>query len=624
MILIQKFAASLFVILLSLCGCSLLSLSSAAAAKNGDIIRLENPEKRYQEAKFYYNELQNSTPGQTTRRQWQHGARNFRTIYFSHPKSKLAAPCLYMLARLNRDMYNNFQQPEDLEQSIRYYKDIPRLFPGSSLADDAYYALSDIALGQQHSPHSSAAYLRQIVERYPNGDMRQRAEKKLKILSKEHNIALPEIMMTPSSQGTRLNYILPLRYWSSEDYARIIIFASNPVNYRETRLPRANGEPDRLVVEFRNSYIEPKNRKTVPIENGLLTQVYSGQYSEDSVRIILDMTTIASYRIFNLPDPFRIIIDVRGKTDSQDLAESKKGKLTAIANPEIRLKDEQAIPLKIDNRKHKNLLIKTTNSEQKSVVLTPARKKILYRHIGNSKKSGQHDSLSLARQLGLGVRTIVIDPGHGGKDPGATGHGIKEKDVVLKLAKQLAPILKKELDCEVILTREEDVYIPLEERTAIANTKGADLFLSLHVNAHPAENIRGMETYYLNLATNAEAMRVAAMENATSTHQMSDLQNILADILKNSKINESAKLAENVQQAIVKTGENESKYTRIKNLGVKQAPFYVLIGAEMPAILIEAAFISNKDDAQNLREQDFLQKLAKQIATGVKAYTSEL
>ncbi len=131
-----------------------------------------------------------------------------------------------------------------------------------------------------------------------------------------------------------------------------------------------------------------------------------------------------------------------------------------------------------------------------------------------------------------------------------------------------------------------------------------------------------METYYLNLSTNAEAMRVAAMENATSTHQMSDLQNILADIMKNSKINESAKLAGKVQQAIVKTGDGE--YPGIKNLGVKQAPFYVLIGAEMPAILIEAAFITNKDDARNLQNKDFLQKLARQIATGVKAYIEGL
>ena len=229
--------------------------------------------------------------------------------------------------------------------------------------------------------------------------------------------------------------------------------------------------------------------------------------------------------------------------------------------------------------------------------------------------------LSLAQQLGLGVKKIIIDPGHGGKDPGAMAFGMKEKNIVLDIAKKLAPLLKKELRCEVLLTRNQDVFIPLEERTAIANTQNADLFISLHINAHPSAKVRGLETYYLNLTTNAEAMRVAARENATSTHQMSDLQDILSDIMKNSKINESSRLAEQVHNSILSEAQNNG-YADIKNLGVKQAPFYVLIGAEMPAILIEIAFISNEQDARNLQDPGFVTMLTQEIADGIRTYVN--
>jgi len=229
------------------------------------------------------------------------------------------------------------------------------------------------------------------------------------------------------------------------------------------------------------------------------------------------------------------------------------------------------------------------------------------------------ETLSLAQQLGLGVRKIVIDPGHGGKDPGASAFGLKEKDIVLSIAKKLAPILAAQTNAEVILTRDTDRFIPLEERTAIANTNEADLFISLHINAHPSPKVHGLETYYLNLSTNAEAMRVAAFENATSTHQMSDLQDILSDIMKNSKINESSRLAGFVHNSL-SDGIEEVQQEKFKNLGVKQAPFYVLIGAEMPAILIEIAFITNPMDSGNLKSDEFLESIASDIVEGVQSY----
>ena len=225
--------------------------------------------------------------------------------------------------------------------------------------------------------------------------------------------------------------------------------------------------------------------------------------------------------------------------------------------------------------------------------------------------------LTLSQQLGLGVRRIVIDPGHGGDDPGAMSFGLKEKDIVLNVAKRMARILTNK-NYEVILTRDDDTFLPLEERTAIANSKNADLFLSVHVNAHPQKSVKGVETFFLNLATNREAMRVAARENATSTHNISELQGILVELMQNAKINESSKLAQFVQTSLI-TGLNDKNYST-KNLGVKQAPFYVLIGAEMPAILAEISFITNPVEAALLQDDNYLQAIAEQIAAGVISY----
>jgi N-acetylmuramoyl-L-alanine amidase len=232
---------------------------------------------------------------------------------------------------------------------------------------------------------------------------------------------------------------------------------------------------------------------------------------------------------------------------------------------------------------------------------------------------------ALAKQLALGVRRIVIDPGHGGKDYGAPGYlrGVHEKKVVLAIAMRLAEKIKKELGAEVILTRSSDRFMTLEERTAFANTKNADLFISIHTNSHKDRRAYGIETYFLNLATDDEAIRVAAMENATSTKNISDLQSILNDLMQNAKINESSRLAVHVQSSMVSHLKSK-RWTRIKNKGVKQAPFYVLLGAQMPSILIETSFISNPRECKRLTDTTYQNRLSEAIVLGIKKYIKEI
>ncbi len=231
-------------------------------------------------------------------------------------------------------------------------------------------------------------------------------------------------------------------------------------------------------------------------------------------------------------------------------------------------------------------------------------------------------AVSLSAQAGLKVRRVVIDPGHGGDDPGAIGPtGVKEKDVTLKIAKKVAEKLRKDLKMEVILTRDKDVFIPLEERTAIANAAHADLFISIHCNSNPNRRIHGVETYYLNITDDNYAIRLAARENKTSARSISDLQFILADLAMKSNVDDSVRLSKMVQANVV--GELRDNYQEVKDLGVKHALFYVLIGAKMPAILLESSFVSNKTEEARLNNPKYQDRVADGLVQGVRDFVEE-
>jgi N-acetylmuramoyl-L-alanine amidase len=291
--------------------------------------------------------------------------------------------------------------------------------------------------------------------------------------------------------------------------------------------------------------------------------------------VVLDIESIEDYKVFHLHDPFRIVMDVRR-------SENGGGKDTS----------------------------KVTRKER------TVRKGVI-------RTKGPDSTVSLARQLGLNVKTIVIDPGHGGKDPGCHTRGnVSEKNIVLSVARILAKKLEEKIGCKVFLTRDRDTFLPLERRTAIANMKKADLFISLHTNAHKNKKIRGLETYFLNMATDERAVMVAARENATSEKNISDLQAILNDLMLNTKIHESSRLAYAVQKGMMSKLSRTNR--QVRNLGVKQAPFYVLIGAQMPAILVETGFLTNYAERKRLLNKEYQKKVAEGICNGIDAYIKSI
>jgi N-acetylmuramoyl-L-alanine amidase len=230
---------------------------------------------------------------------------------------------------------------------------------------------------------------------------------------------------------------------------------------------------------------------------------------------------------------------------------------------------------------------------------------------------------SLVRTLGLKIGRIVIDAGHGGHDSGTVGPGgIEEKQVVLDVALRLGKLLKQRLGADVIFTRDNDTFIPLETRTAIANKAQADLFLSIHANSSPDSSARGVETYYLNFTTSPDALEVAARENAVSNESIHELSGLVKKITLKDKIDESREFAADVQKSLY--GDLEDGNPGLRDRGVKKAPFVVLIGANMPSILAEISFLTNSDDARELRQPAYRQRIAESLYRGVSRYISGL
>ncbi len=574
------------------------------------------PLVRYNLAKQFFQALK-QTPSQNQKRnKWLQGVRKFRRIYMANRTSDLAPSCLLMMGRMYNHMFIQFGRPLDLNESQDYFNKVVSLFPHNRLADDALFDLAQITIKTKRNPVKAAAYYKKIIQLYPDGDKKKAAFLQLKKLAKQEDLSLPTDLSQSTQKKADLVDILPVQYWSSKDYTRIVIRASGQLQYTSRLLEKYNNKPRQLFINLKKSKLPSQYNSPIPLKDGLLKQIRIEPYGRETVRIVLDIESVADYKMFSLKDPFRLIIDIRGSQEQGETTPVNLEKKPHILTPVKHTQPPpKAPPVPGPVMKHIDNSYYVTLEDRKKY--KPANEESRYR----SSTKTNRIRLSLAQQLGLGVRRIVIDPGHGGKDPGAMAFSLKEKDITLAVAQKTAALLRDQYGLEVLLTRNTDRYLSLEERTAIANTKNADLFVSIHVNANKKKSAKGVETFFLNLSTNNEAMLVAARENATSTHNISELQDILADLMQNEKISESSHLAKFVQTSLF-SGLTKKNY-KTRNLGVKQAPFYVLIGAEMPAVLAEISFITNPEEAKLLKNMTYLHCIAQQIAAGIDSYVSD-
>jgi N-acetylmuramoyl-L-alanine amidase len=330
-------------------------------------------------------------------------------------------------------------------------------------------------------------------------------------------------------------------------------------------------------------------------------------------RVVLELTGAPRFSSFPLYGPFRLVIDVEAEAPPAGVQSSTSvAALPAAANaapvvpPAPRTQSPPQDPPAVE---------KPAASSTSTAAAAPPPPP----SPASSTRSGDY---SLARQLGLRVARVVIDPGHGGHDPGAQANGVTEAELVLDVALRLEKLLSQVPGLEVVLTRRTNEFVPLEERTAIANRENADLFLSIHANAHKQAGVRGIETYFLNFASNPEAEAVAARENATSLQTMGTLPAIVKAIALNNKLAESKEFATLLQSQLVKRMRTQSAAT--KDHGVKQAPFVVLIGAQMPSVLTEIAFVTNRPEAGLLKQNPYRQHIAQALKDAVVRYQDSL
>jgi N-acetylmuramoyl-L-alanine amidase len=400
-------------------------------------------------------------------------------------------------------------------------------------------------------------------------------------------------------------------------------------------------DPDRLWLDLARTRLHPNlSDRAFPVGDGLLKQVRIGQNRDDVVRVVLDFKDVKDYSFFYLQNPTRLVVDVRATprplVASGSPAPRSLAPAPSPAPPEAgaeRMPARRVAPVEgpavASGRRPPawDVVIDPSAANPRPTAPPPpppaARTTRAEPVAPLPPQANRAGSYSLARQLGLGARRIVIDAGHGGHDPGTIGPGgVQEKDVVLDVALRVERLVRKELGAEVVMTRASDVFIPLEERTAIANSKGADLFLSIHANSSRNPRAKGIETYFLSFAADSHAEAVAARENAISAATLKDLQTLVRAITLNSKVDESRDFAASVQEAMV---ENMRPHDpEVQDRGVHTAPFYVLIGANMPSILAEIAFLSHPDDEKRLKKADYRERIASSLLEGVRSYLDAL
>lgn len=353
-----------------------------------------------------------------------------------------------------------------------------------------------------------------------------------------------------------LGDVVEVRHWSYPNYTRVVVELSRPVRTAVRELPadRGNGRPARLYLDLAGVWVGRRYADGLPVGDGLLQGVRLGQNTLRSARLVLDLERYDRHRLIELSHPDRVVIDVYG-----------------------RRRDESR---------------DRTRPESESVGRLP---------------------LDLRP-----IQTIVIDAGHGGRDPGAIGvGGLREKDVTLRLARSVGEKLAAR-GFTIVYTRRDDRTIGLEERTAIAESVGGDLFLSLHANAAPRRSVAGIETYYLDANHERHSLGVAARENGILPRQVDALQRTVAKLRVSEVSVHSRRVANTVHQQVV--AGLGGRYREVNDLGVKKGPFYVLFLSNMPAILVEAGFLTNRDEARRLRDVDYLDALAQQITIGLTTY----
>ena len=630
----------------------------------------------------------------------------FRSVYHNTPRDPKAPDSIYAVAQLLAEQGRIFGDARSSQAAVGQYQFLRQQYPATSLRISALLAEGQIEQNDLHDATAAQAKFNDLLRTYPRSAQADDARSALASMgvpapatAQNAREAAPSYQAPPEAASRpeeasaavaperhaaysgALAQVTSIRHWSTPGYTRVVVQLGADVPYTSGRV----SNPDRIYFDLHAAHLahDLVGKSFDVTDNGYLKRIRVAQFSNNVTRVVLDVSEIADYSAFVLPDPYRLIIDIRSRSHADAKASLADGSATGqlpaeatafppqstVVSPSV-LPSSPSIPPSIPPSVSPSLPAIspaispskttaatvpvavgtmqntgyarppdtpiTTNDDPPTAppppVAAPAKK-------AKSNKTKSEDAVddaspahaadisggerSLVRALGLKIGRIVIDAGHGGHDSGTIGPGgIEEKDVVLDVALRLGNLLRERLGAEVIYTRDDDTFIPLEQRTAIANQAKADLFISVHANSSSEPNVRGVEVYYLNFTSQPDALEVAARENAVANGSIYELSDLVKKITLKDKLDESREFAADVDGSLFQGLQKGN--SGMKDRGVKKAPFMVLIGANMPSILCEIGFITNPKDATLMRDPTYDQRIADALYRGMSKYIGGL
>jgi len=620
--------------------------------------------------------LNAKSPNKRTLADYKQVVSTFRRVYLITPHAPEVPDAMTAVAELCVEMGDRFGRSY-YQSAVDTYRFLIHEYPGGRSSQDAMLRIAELERDQLGDATVSTKTYEEFLKKYPRSPQRRQVQEALAELAllknntdasmgksaldagaAEQSARPPAALGRTGPEGATSNEkssgpsegvnsgnprVRRVSTSASADFTRVIIDLENSVEYSSARIRN----PDRIFFDLHTARLAPEVAKSsVHVEGPLLTAVRLGQKQAGVVRVVLDVTGVKDYTSSLLSNPPELVIDLYADTpggraakaqhendvpDPSRSAEAGREQMEATNSSAGNKKDanfSSGVPGKANPVSNSATALSTAPPREAAGSLS-ARSKSgkakpdLIRPAPSAQPTREGQS-TLTRALGLKIGRIVVDAGHGGHDTGTIGPtGLMEKDLCLDVALRLGKIIQQRLPgADVVYTRTDDTFIPLEERTHIANDAKADLFISIHANSSHDHEARGIETYYLNLKGSPDAMEVAARENATAQESVHDLEDLVKKIARSEKIDESREFASDIQESLAK--RIQKSYKPVKDRGVRKAPFVVLIGADMPSILTEISFLSNPADEQLLKKPEHRQRLAEGLFQGVASYLESL
>ncbi len=593
---------------------------------------------------------------------------SYRRVALITPRASEVPDSLLAIAELYTEMGDRFGRSY-YQSAVDSYQFLVHEYPANHYCQDAILRIGKLQRDQLGDSALAKKTYEDFLKRYPRSPRKREAQEALAELtllqsSEEPSVAnnaapkpaaaIPvEEETAPStpvhsggksvsnSGSTEIPRVRRIRAATNGDATRVTIDLEDSVQYTSGRI----ANPDRIFFDLHAARLTPEvARGNIHVDGLLLTAVRVAQNHSGVVRVVLDVKGVKEYTASLTNNPAQLVIDLYATPSPAAPVKTAKAKRSQQLSAGIGVAEDASAASRSSDQPASNSnsaisgSVGGSNSASSTTIPTPGSRNARSKSVRASSSGTKPDLIqpasapqptrdgqsTLTRALGLKIGRIVIDPGHGGHDTGTIGPtGLMEKDLCLDVALRLGKIIQQRLPgADVVYTRADDTFIPLEERTNIANQAKADLFISIHANSSRDHAARGIETYYLNMKGSAEAMEVAARENATAEQGVHDLQDLVKKIAQTEKIEESKEFAEDIQDSLAKRVQKSSK--TVKDRGVRKAPFVVLIGADMPSILTEISFLSNPADEKLLKQPEQRQRVAEGLYQGVASYLQSM